>query len=81
MDIQSYMHGVGRAARAASRAMARADTAAKDRALHAIAAAIERDRVRLLEPGHEIRERVVVPARRSGIVLILHALAPVPGRP
>jgi len=49
MDIQSYMHGVGRAARAASRAMARADTAAKDRALHAIAAAIERDRVRLLE--------------------------------
>ena len=49
MDIQSYMHGVGRAARAAARAMAKADTAAKDHALHAIAAAIERDSVRLLE--------------------------------
>lgn len=49
MDIQSYMHGVGRAARAASRAMARADTAAKDRALHAIADAIERDSARLLD--------------------------------
>jgi glutamate-5-semialdehyde dehydrogenase len=49
MDIQSYMHGVGVAARAASRAMAKADTAAKDRALHAIADAIERDGARLLE--------------------------------
>ena len=49
MDIQSYMHGVGRGARAAARAMAKADTAAKDHALHAIAAAIERDSVRLLE--------------------------------
>src|SRR5438045_962079 len=49
MDIQSYMHGVGRAARAAARAMAKADTAAKDRALHAIADAIERERTRLLE--------------------------------
>jgi glutamate-5-semialdehyde dehydrogenase len=49
MDIQSYMHGVGRAARAASRAMAKADTAAKDRALTAIADAIERDSARLLE--------------------------------
>ena len=43
MDIQSYMHGVGRAARAASRAMAKADTAAKNRALARMAAAIERD--------------------------------------
>jgi len=49
MDIQSYMHGVGRAARSASRAMAKADTAAKDHALTSIADAIERDRVRLLE--------------------------------
>ena len=38
MDIQSYMHGVGREARKASRAMAKADTAAKDRALLAMAA-------------------------------------------
>src|SRR5689334_15351808 len=48
MDIQSYMHGVGRAARAAAREMAKANTAAKDHALLAIADAIERDRTRLL---------------------------------
>lgn len=41
MDVQSYMHGVGRAARAASRAMARADTHAKNTALNAIASALE----------------------------------------
>ena len=49
MDIQSYMHGVGREARKASRAMARAETAAKDQALLAMAAAIEREVERLLE--------------------------------
>ena len=49
MDIQSYMHGVGREARKASRTMARAETAAKDQALLAIAAAIEREVERLLE--------------------------------
>jgi glutamate-5-semialdehyde dehydrogenase len=49
MDIQSYMHGVGREARKASRAMARAETAAKDQALLAMAAAIEREVERLLD--------------------------------
>jgi glutamate-5-semialdehyde dehydrogenase len=49
MDIQSYMHGVGREARRAARAMARADTRAKDEALAAMAAAIERDAARLLQ--------------------------------
>jgi glutamate-5-semialdehyde dehydrogenase len=53
MDIQSYMHGVGREARKASRAMAKAETAAKDRALLAMAAAIERDAARLLEANRE----------------------------
>ncbi len=48
MDIQSYMHSVGREARKASRAMAKADSAAKDKALLAMAAAIERDPERLL---------------------------------
>jgi glutamate-5-semialdehyde dehydrogenase len=48
VDIQSYMHSVGREARKASRAIARADTAAKDKALLAMAAAIERDPGRLL---------------------------------
>jgi hypothetical protein len=32
-DVAAYMRGVGEAARAASRVLARADTAAKDRAL------------------------------------------------
>ncbi|TFW32534.1 glutamate-5-semialdehyde dehydrogenase [Massilia horti] len=43
MDITEYMHTLGRQARAASRAMARADSATRNRALHLIADAIERD--------------------------------------
>ncbi len=43
MDIQSYMVGIGRQARAAARVVARADTDDKNRALLAIAAAIRRD--------------------------------------
>ena len=48
MDIQSYMTGVGRQARAASRLVAKADTATKNRALTLTADAIERDAERLL---------------------------------
>jgi glutamate-5-semialdehyde dehydrogenase len=43
MDIQQYMTEVGQRARIASRAMAKADSAAKNRALTLIAAAIRRD--------------------------------------
>jgi len=43
MDIQQYMQQVGRNARKASRAMARADSATRNRALHLIADAIVRD--------------------------------------
>ncbi|OGB25454.1 MAG: glutamate-5-semialdehyde dehydrogenase [Burkholderiales bacterium RIFCSPLOWO2_02_FULL_57_36] len=43
MDIKLYMNEVGQRARNASRAMAKADTAAKNRALSLIAAAIRRD--------------------------------------
>lgn len=43
MNIQHYMTEVGQRARAASRAMARADSAAKNRALTLIATAIRRD--------------------------------------
>jgi len=43
MDITAHMHLLGRQARAASRAMARADSATRNRALELIAAAIERD--------------------------------------
>ncbi|QJE00371.1 glutamate-5-semialdehyde dehydrogenase [Massilia forsythiae] len=47
MDITNYMHTIGRQARAAARAMARADGATRNRALLLIAAAIERDADRL----------------------------------
>ncbi|MEN3277673.1 MAG: glutamate-5-semialdehyde dehydrogenase [Massilia sp.] len=43
MDIKHYMNQVGQRARIASRAMAKADTAAKNQALALIAAAIRRD--------------------------------------
>jgi glutamate-5-semialdehyde dehydrogenase len=49
MDVQTYMHGVGRRARAAARSIAKADTATKNRALKEMAAAIQRDARRLLE--------------------------------
>ena len=53
MDMQTYMQGVGRAARAASRAMAKADTKAKDLALLKMAEAIARDEARLLAANAE----------------------------
>ena len=43
MDIKQYMTELGQRARKASRAMAKADTAAKNKALSLIAAAIRRD--------------------------------------
>ena len=46
-DVAAYMAGVGAAARAAARELARADTAAKNAALHAMAAAIRRDEAKL----------------------------------
>jgi glutamate-5-semialdehyde dehydrogenase len=48
MDVKSYMQTVGKQAREASRAIARADTNQKNRALAAMAAAIRRDAARLL---------------------------------
>ncbi|MEK7260630.1 MAG: hypothetical protein AAB068_01185, partial [Pseudomonadota bacterium] len=47
-DIKAYMQDVGQRARVAARAMARAETAAKDTALAAIAAEIERGRDALI---------------------------------
>ena len=52
-DVAAYMRGVGEAARAASRVLARADTAAKDRALVAMAAAIRRDAAKLMAANAE----------------------------
>jgi glutamate-5-semialdehyde dehydrogenase len=48
MDIQTTMHGIGRRARAAARVIARADTATKNRALAAIAAAIRANEAAIL---------------------------------
>src|SRR5690606_9209769 len=59
MDIQSYMVGIGRQARAASREMARADTAAKNTVLLAIARAIRESADALAEAN----ERDVKAAR------------------
>lgn len=53
MDIQHYMTDIGRAARKASRAMAKADTAAKNRALTLIAAGIRRDAALLTAANQE----------------------------
>ncbi len=63
MDIQSYMHTIGRAARAASRELARADTRAKDLALEAMATAIERDSARLIEANG----KDLAAARKKGL--------------
>ena len=48
LDIKAYMLGIGREARAASRLMARADTKSKNRALTAMAHAIQREAKSLL---------------------------------
>lgn len=62
-DIKAYMAGVGRAARSAARAVARADTHTKNRALAAMAAAIERDSALLLAANAKDMEK----ARAAGL--------------
>ena len=65
-DIKQYMREVGEQARAASRLLARADTATKDLALGAAAAAIRREAARLIkanaEDVAEARARGLAPA-------------------
>ena len=48
MDVKTYMHGVGRAARAASRLIAKADSRARNQALMATAQALEHHATDLL---------------------------------
>jgi len=62
LDVNEYMALVGRQARTASRGMARAGTAQKNRALLHIAAAIRRDAAKL----KEINARDVERARANG---------------
>jgi glutamate-5-semialdehyde dehydrogenase len=63
MDIRAYMQDLGQAAREASRAVARADTNQKDRALTKMAAAIEREAAGLLEAN----ARDMAAARTAGL--------------
>ena len=53
MNIEEYMRRVGAQARSASRAIAKADTGVKNAALHALAAAIRRERAALLAGNAE----------------------------
>ncbi|HSS70620.1 MAG TPA: glutamate-5-semialdehyde dehydrogenase [Casimicrobiaceae bacterium] len=53
LDLAAYMRDVGERARVAARALARAPTQAKNAALEATAAAIERDSKRLLDANTE----------------------------
>ena len=63
MDIQQYMADVGRQARAASRAMARATTGEKNAALSAIAGALRAHRSAILDANQRDLER----GRDSGL--------------
>ncbi len=62
-NISKYMKGVGQAARTASRIMAQADTASKNRALTEIAAALQSQSAQLLSAN----AKDVAAARTSGL--------------
>ena len=57
LDIKAYMRTVGQQARAASRLIAKADSAAKNRALEAMALAISREAERLMRANKEDLQR------------------------
>jgi glutamate-5-semialdehyde dehydrogenase len=63
MDVKAYMQDLGRRARAASHVVAKADTQTKNRALHAMAAAVRRRRVEILAANAED----VAQARAAGL--------------
>jgi glutamate-5-semialdehyde dehydrogenase len=72
LDIKTYMHGLGVTAREASRVIAAADTQTKNAALLAMAAAIRRDRAKLLAANNEDMAQ----AREQGLgVALLDRLA------
>ena len=62
-NVKEYMQTVGQTARAASRLMAQADTATKNRALTEIAAALQNQSVQLLAAN----AKDVVAARANGL--------------
>lgn len=63
MNVKDYMQQTGKAARKASRELARADTAQKNRALLAMADAILRDQSKLLDANAQDMEA----ARKAGL--------------
>jgi glutamate-5-semialdehyde dehydrogenase len=63
MDVKAYMQDLGRRARAASHLVAKADTDTKNRALHAMAAAVRRRRAEILAANAED----VAQARAAGL--------------
>ena len=78
MDIQKYMNSVGQRARVASRDMARADTAAKNRALKFIASAIKRD-ANLLREANQLdieaaEKNEIIPAMLDRLTLSNEAI-------
>lgn len=79
MDIKQYMNEVGQRARKASRAMAKADTAAKNKALSLIAAAIRRDADALRAANQKdleaARENGLAPALLDRLTLSDKAIA------
>ena len=68
LDVKEYMQGLGRAARAAARLVARADTAAKNRALQAIAAEIRRQAPELIAENRRDVERAKAEGRDGAFV-------------
>jgi glutamate-5-semialdehyde dehydrogenase len=79
MDIQSYMVSVGKQARAAARLVAKADTAAKDKALTLAAQAIEREFKQLLGANEEdvtaARAKKIEPAMIDRLTLTENTIA------
>ena len=75
IDVKTYMQSIGREARAASRLVAKAETAAKNRALTQMAAAIQRDEQMLLAANAEdvesARKRGLEPAMIDRLTLSL----------
>ena len=79
MDVQTYMQGVGRQARAAARLIARADTATKNRVLTATAQAIERSSQALLSANAldvaEARQKKLADAAIDRLILTPKTIA------
>ena len=79
IDVKTYMQSIGREARAASRLVAKAETAAKNRALTQMAAAIQRDEQILLAANamdvESARKRGLDPAMIDRLTLSSKSIA------